>query len=236
MPRRTLSLFPNENEAIDFCVKDFYALARQAIVERGIFTVALSGGSTPKNLYKALASSPLATSIDWNRVCLFWSDERAVPPDDPESNWGMAMQFFSKPPLALAQKFRMEADADSLDAAAVRYEKQIMSSCPEQRLDLIYLGMGDDGHTASLFPNTAALQEKKRLVVANFIPEKGVWRMTLTFPCINNARHIVILVFGEKKAAVLQEVFNKPGVYPISEVGTNEVPALFVCDKAAAHL
>lgn len=227
----TVQLFDTEKEAIAFCVQHFYTTAQDAIAKRGCFAVALSGGSTPKALYNALLHSSLVTSIDWRKAFVFWGDERAVAPDDPESNWAMAMQFFGKEPLSFAKKFRMEADTKDLDHAARKYEEHL-ALCPDRRLDLVYLGMGDDGHVASLFPGTEALKETERLVVPNFVPAKGGWRMTFTYPCINRAREVLILVFGQKKSTTLHEVLKGAKErYPITRVARPE--ARIICDRAA---
>src|SRR5207253_1775325 len=131
--------------------------------------------------YEKLATLELAYQLDWSRVNIFWSDERAVPPDHPDSNYAMAMHYFGKEPLDLSKKFRMPADEADLQKAAADYERQIKKQCFGECLDLVLLGIGDDGHTASLFPKTEALHVEDKLVTANFVPAKNSHRMTLTF-------------------------------------------------------
>ena len=227
----------DEDSSIAFAAISFINSAALAIKERGSFSVALSGGSTPKKLYETILKSDRADQVDWSRVNIFWSDERAVPPDSEESNYGMAMHYFCKEPLDVSKKFRMPADEQDLDKAAVAYEAQIRKHCVGERFDLVLLGIGDDGHTASLFPNTKALQVEDKLVVANFVPEKNAYRMTLTFPCINDARKIIVLAFGKAKAKILKTVlFGKPDFekYPAQRVGQGKAATLYIIDREAA--
>lgn len=232
---RSLKVFANDDEAVRFCLDHFIQNATEALSKRGIFTVALSGGSTPKLFFDRLSSSEQAKALDWKHIVLFWSDERACPPDHPDSNYGMAMKILSHEPFSCAQAFRMQAEEDDRDNAAREYEALIKKYCPEGRLDIVYLGVGEDGHTASLFPHSPALDEKKRLVIVTFVEVKMSWRMTLTFPCINQARNIVVLALGAKKAPIIKHTFNdKEILYPIQRVGTEKTPALFICDREAA--
>ena len=192
--KRELLIAENEEMATIFAAVRFVGQASQAIKERGSFSVALSGGSTPKKLYEYLKHYPRAESeIDWSKVNFFWSDERAVPLDHPESNYRMAMSFFNKEPFDVARKFPMPAFEEDKEKAAKLYETQIKKFCNDGRFDLVLLGIGEDGHTASLFPGTEALHNEKDLVCSLFVPEKNSYRMTLTFTCINNARKINLL-------------------------------------------
>jgi 6-phosphogluconolactonase len=238
LERQNLVTFQSEEEAILWLVAKFYALAKETLSKQAHFTCALSGGSTPKKLYSSLLTSPLCNSIDWKRVLIFWSDERAVPPHHPDSNWAMAMQFFDIPPLSFSQKFRMEADANDIDLAAMRYEELIKTLCTDGKFDLILLGIGDDGHTASLFPDTDILQST-HLVEAAFVPAKNAWRMTLTFECINSARNIIVLAFGSSKASILRKVLipkeDEASYYPAQNIGTKQNLALFVIDSLSAR-
>jgi 6-phosphogluconolactonase len=228
--RRTLISLPNASSASEYCVRDFLKIAKET---KHPLTIALSGGSTPKGFYHALTTSQEAALLDWTRFTFFWSDERAFPPDHPESNFHMCMEFFKKEPFCRASFFRMPADEKDLEQAAASYEKLVLSSCFEGRFDIVYLGMGDDGHTASLFPDTAALDEQKRLVVANYVPAKKSWRMTFTFACINQARHIVVLVLGASKKEPLKKALQPQSTLPIWRVGTAKTPALFITDYDA---
>ncbi|GEM46419.1 6-phosphogluconolactonase [Deinococcus cellulosilyticus] len=200
----------------------FVDLYNQAVQDRGIFTVALSGGSTPVHLYKALAQ----TDLDWSRVRFYFSDERTVPADHKDSNYKTAKDnFFDGVGIQPEHVFRMEGELDPQEAAS-RYAAVL----PDQ-LDLCYLGMGDDGHTASLFPDTEALTASGR-VVANFVPKLNTWRITFTFEEINRSRNIHILATGANKKEVLLEVKNKSGKHPIEGV---ENPFWYV-DAAIAEL
>ncbi|MEX1012889.1 MAG: 6-phosphogluconolactonase [Waddliaceae bacterium] len=234
--RRNFVIFENTSQAIQFAADHFLGAANRAIKAKGAFYVALSGGSSPKAIFEQLLKHKEA--CDFTKVWLFWGDERAVPPDHPESNYKMAMETaFSTLPVPKEQIFRMQAEK-SIEKNALSYEKMIQKTIPDGSFDLLMLGMGEDGHTASLFPNTNALKRQDRLVVANFIPQKNQWRMTLTFPCINAAKEIVIYVFGKGKAKKLNEVFTtpfNPDEIPIQAVGTPDNPALFILDQGSGQ-
>jgi len=233
--RRRMWIGETGDQAINFALEHWIASAIDAIEKRGLFTVALSGGSTPNALFKRLKDHPDVKRIDWKKVFLFWSDERSVPPTSPDSNFGQAMssgmQGFGIPHL---QIFRMEADFH-IEENAKRYEEVITAHVPNCSFDLMMLGVGEDGHTASLFPETKALKESTRLVVANEVPQKKTWRMTMTYPLINKARSIAIYALGERKAPIIEELFKqKVDVYPVCRVGTAESPALWILDAPAA--
>ena len=215
---------PDREAAVTFAVAHFIETGRQAIEERGLFSVALSGGSTPKAIYSMLSQPDIAPLLDWSRVLLFFSDERAVPPDHEESNFRMAMSYLSKLPLNEDHIFRMQAEHD-IEVQAAAYEHLLKTKC-EGVLDLTMLGMGTDGHTASLFPETDALSADDRLVVPNYIPKLDAWRLTLTFPCINASRNIVLYVLGEEKREMMTEVFKDDGRFPVQRVGE----ALWITD------
>lgn len=191
----------------------FVAAARTAVAERGTFRVALSGGSTPKRVYPLLASAPHRDDVDWRRVDFFWGDERTVPPDHPESNFGAAYQMLlaQLPDVRPQRIHRMPAEAPDLDAAAAAHEAELRLTfgargATPPSFDLIWLGMGADGHVASLFPGTAALDETSRWVVANHVPALDAWRMTFTFPLIDAAREVIIVVTGADKADAVRAV------------------------------
>lgn len=240
--RHDLVIARDTEAAIAFAVEQFIEIAQEAIQRHGSFAVALSGGSTPKAIYEALALPENSSRIDWKRVMLFWSDERAVSKDSPESNYRMAMSAgFETLPIPPENIHRMEADNDIEESAKV-YDKLIGATVPQKKFDLVMLGMGDDGHTASLFPKTHGLHTNERLAIANYIPQKNTWRMTLTYDCINSAHNIVVYVLGKGKAAMLKSVIAvnshyDPDTYPIQRIGTPSNKALFVLDKdAAEHL
>lgn len=223
-------LIPGDAEAtVRFAAEQIIEIAGQAIRQRGAFTLALAGGSTPKAIYQLLTSSPYKEQLDWTKVHIFFGDERAVSPDHPNSNYKMAMDSgFSTLPIPANQIHRMVAEVN-IEENALAYEKIL----PKQ-LDLIMLGVGEDGHTASLFPETAALTEKTRLVLANFVPQKKEMRMTLTYPCINSAAHTIFYLIGPSKSKILLKVLGPSSTYPASLVGSKQRPALWVADLEAA--
>jgi 6-phosphogluconolactonase len=188
---------------------------RAAVEKRGVARIAISGGNTPKPVFALLASDELRDTVAWSRTQLFWVDERCVPPDAADSNYGMTRKaLLDKVALPEANVFRMEGELPPEEAAA-RYESAIRNSMRLEgaelpTFDLIALGMGDDGHTASLFPHTAGLHEFGRLVIANHVPQKDSWRITLTSPVINQARNVIFLIQGADKAAVLKRVLLGP--------------------------
>jgi 6-phosphogluconolactonase len=227
----------DKDETLQFCVDHFLFLAGEAIAQRDKFMVALSGGSTPNAVYKLLTSSPDSKYLDWEKVFLFWSDERNVPPTDNESNYKMAMDAgLSKLPIPKGNIFRMKAE-ESVEANAKHYEEEIKKLSPEGSFDLVMLGMGEDGHTASLFPKTHALHTSGQLVVGNFVPQKKTWRMTLTYSCIDAAKSVAIYVLGKSKAGMVRQVFKQPfnpDILPIQRIGTPSRKSLWILDEEAA--
>jgi 6-phosphogluconolactonase len=216
--------------------------ATRAVAERGRFTIALSGGSTPRNMYTLIAANA-ATSLPWDRMFFFFGDERHVPPDDPDSNYRMANEsLLAKIPVPPANVFRIPAENPDANAAAEMYEqtlRRFFGLAPGEfpRFDLILLGIGPDGHTASLFPETAALQEKTRLVVANWVEKLNTSRITLTLPVLNHARCVAFLVSGIDKAAALHEVLEGKAPaekYPSKLVQPSEGKLIWFVDRAAA--
>jgi len=191
-------------------------LSREAIRSSGRFTLVLSGGATPKRLYERLAEAEFSGKLDWGSIHIFWSDERCVPPDHPESNYGMAVRsLIDRVPLPPRNVHRIRGEMEPQQAATA-YEKELRTFFfPRYAkppgvpgFDLILLGMGEDGHTASLFPKAAALHEQKRWVLAVEKPES--WRVTLTPRVINAARDVLFLVAGSEKAGCLKEVLQGP--------------------------
>ncbi len=235
--RRTLILPGNHDETIKYAVEHWVKCANQAIQERGSFLVALSGGSTPKKIFQELSTN-YKKSVDWKKVYLFWSDERPVPPDTSESNYHMAMTEagLSTLPIPIHHIYRMVAELD-IEQNAAAYEAKIRELVKEAQFDLVMLGMGDDGHTASLFPNTDALKEREKLVIANYVTQKNCWRMTFTYTCINQARAICLYVLGASKAEILQKVLLSTldtTTYPSQNVGTQDHKATWIIDDAAS--
>ena len=231
--RRNFVVPGNHQETIQFAAEHWIHSAKRSIQQRGHFAVALSGGSTPKAIYQFLSKEK---DLEWDKVYLFWSDERGVPPDHPDSNYKMSMESglkdLSIPP---DQIFRMSAEKDP-ERNARDYEEKIRRVLGKGFFDLVMLGVGEDGHTASLFPNSPALSVEDRLVAAQFLPEKKSWRMTLTFPCINNSQKSVIYALGPQKASIVRTVLDAPIIssYPASRVGTSHHTALWVLDSDAA--
>jgi 6-phosphogluconolactonase len=224
---------------ISYCVEQFISVANQAIQDRGSFSVALSGGSTPKAVYEQLALPQNRKRVDWSKAMLFWSDERCVPSTSPESNYRMAMEAgMGSLGIPREQIFRMEAEGD-LELHAKAYEELIAKKLPTKAFDLMLLGVGEDGHTASLFPYTHGLHVEGRLAIANFLPHKDIWRMSLTFDCINSAHHISVYALGQNKAAMIAKIFNEeynPDVLPAQKIGTRSHKALWIMDQGASSL
>lgn len=238
--RHDIVVVGDQKQTLEYCVEHFINTANKAINDNNLFTVALSGGSTPKGIYQMLASPANKGRVDWNKVMLFWSDERTVGPDHPDNNYKMAMDAgFNQIGVPKENIFRMVGESD-LELNAQAYEKKIIEKVPGGSFDLIMLGMGDDGHTASLFPRTHGLQTSEKLVVVNFIPSLDVWRLTLTFECINKGKSVVFYVFGASKSDTLKKVLEGPFLpddYPAQKVGTPKHHSLWIVDKEAAkHL
>lgn len=222
------------DETIEYAINQIISIGKEAIDARNGFFLALSGGSTPKKIYEKLTSSPYKEKLDWNRVHLFFGDERSCPPDDNESNYKMAMDAgFAKVGIPPSQIHRMVAEKD-IEKNAEAYEALIRKRIPDEVFDLIMLGMGNDGHTASLFPGTTALTVLDKLVVANNVPQKATTRMSITYPLINKARNITFYCLGSGKKEILKKVFTDHDKrYPSSSVGTKHTPAFFLVDDQA---
>jgi 6-phosphogluconolactonase len=227
-------------------VEYFVEMAGEAVEAQGRAHIAISGGSTPKAAFELLAdpNQPWRQRMPWEMLDLYWVDERCVPPDDAESNYRMTREaLLDHVPLKPDQIHRIEGELEP-EAAAVRYEVELRSSfhldgAGSPRFDLVALGLGSDGHTASLFPHSQAIHETNRLVVANRVPQTGASRVTLTWPMINRARSVFFLVSGQEKASVLKEVLTGPHdperlpsqlIWPSSGILT------LILDKAAAAL
>jgi 6-phosphogluconolactonase len=225
-----------------FAAGVFQRAGADAVAARDVFRVAHSGGSTPKGLYSLLASDEmLRSAIAWDRAEFFWSDERHVPPDHPESNYRMAEEaLLSRVAVEPNRIHRVRAELPDPSVAAIVYEvdiRRVFDAYGEiPRFDLILLGLGADGHTASLFPRTEALAERSRLVAANHVPELGD-RITMTYPLLNAARLVMFVVAGAEKAAAVRAVL-KPDPetpdLPARLVRPDEGEVVWVLDSAAA--
>jgi 6-phosphogluconolactonase len=224
--------------------KHFAARVREVVAKRGRARIAISGGSTPKATFALLADpgQPYGKEIPWEKVELFWVDERTVGPEDPDSNYRMTReQLLSKVPLQPEHVHRIEGELDPEEAAA-RYESVIrrefrLEGAEVPRFDLLWLGMGDDGHTASLFPHTEALHQLGRIVCANHVPQKDTWRITLTAPVINEALEVIFLIGGDDKAEPLERVLYgeyDPEETPAQLIQPKNGSLLFLLDKKAA--
>ncbi|MBA3882235.1 MAG: 6-phosphogluconolactonase [Chthoniobacterales bacterium] len=211
--------------------------ARIALAERGEFRIALSGGNTPRPVYQELAR--IARDLPWERIFVTFGDERCVPPEDEQSNYRMARESLLVPaavPDRSVARLRGEIDPR---LAAQEYEAQLDVLATQKgeviyRHDLILLGLGEDGHTASLFPATAALEEQARRVVANFVPKLNAWRLTFTFPLIEQGRRICFLVNGEKHRELIEKVLQGDRAYPASRVRSTNGPVTWIIGEAAA--
>jgi len=243
--RRVVEVVPNADDLARVACEIIAAAASASIGRRRYFRIALSGGSTPQAVYRLLADDPYMDFSSWQ---IFWSDERCVPATSPESNYAMAkaalLDRLERPPALV---FRM-AGASDPDAAATAYERAVRELVPPNpaivtgqtpRFDLVLLGMGTDGHTASLFPGSAALDERERLVVANHVPQLATTRLTFTYPLINAARRVLILVSGEGKAATLRNVLTGAQDlqrFPVQGVQLQRGNLTWLTDQAAFTL
>ena len=252
-------ILPDPHALAEEAARRFVALAAEAVAQRGRFTVALAGGSTPAELYRLLALPPYREQVAWDRTLIFFGDERCVSPDHAWSNYGMArVALLDRVPLPSGNIYRMAgertpADAAADYAAALRRAFGLRGSA-RPRFDLVLLGLGDDGHTASLFPGTAALTERRRLVVMNEPPgcvQPAVARITLTYPTLNAARVVMFLVVGAGKAekvrailgdarssrperAMLAPCAAEPKDLPAGQVRPRQGQLIWLLDRAAA--
>lgn len=236
--RREAYISKNEEEALELCKEIVIEEIQKAILAKGQCSIAISGGKTPIPLFEMLTQPQASLLINWPLVNIFWVDERCVPPDNEMSNYGNALPYFSTPPLDQAKKHRLIGDKDPKKSFASNYEKLLVKTCPRGELDLVLLGIGDDGHTASLFSRTEALHEKNHLYVPNFIPQKNEWRMTITYPGIDLAKKVLVLCLGKGKAKILKEVFRTDNSFeeiPAWKIGSPKKPAIYILDKKSSY-
>jgi len=231
-------------EALALRAADAFAMVAQAAAAaRGRFAVALSGGDTPRALYRHLARQQFAQKVPWRRVHLYWGDERCVPPDDAASNYGSARDAFIRHvPVSADSVHRMRGEDDP-ETAALAYEAVLRDLAKLERpvsevpvFDLVLLGLGRDGHTASLFPHSPALDEEERFCVATAAPD-GASRLSVTLPVINSARRVMVLVSGVEKAGMVAEVFEGfrlPKAVPAQAIAPVKGQLLWLMDEAAA--
>jgi 6-phosphogluconolactonase len=235
-----IKILPSAEELFRAAAVEFVTRANGAIARSGRFSVALSGGSTPRSLYSLLASGAVP-GVPWEKICFFWGDERHVPPDHPDSNYRMVNEaMLSKVPVPAENIFRIPAENPNAAYAASAYEDTLRTFFGVRtgdfpRFDLILLGMGPDGHTASLFPGSPALEETQRVFVANRVTKLKTERFTLTFPALNNARHVMFLVSGPDKASIVHEVLENPAAnLPSQGVHPTSGSLLWMLDQSAA--
>jgi 6-phosphogluconolactonase len=195
------------NSLIEAATVQFIATARAAIAKRGVFYVALAGGSTPKGLYQKLATAPYSGQIDWSRVHLFFGDERCVPATHDDSNYKMAAQaMIDHIAIPAENVHRMETEAGDANEVAKRYAATMEHVLKGQPLDLVLLGLGPDGHIASLFPDTDALTVADTLTTSLYVEKFSSWRVTMTYPVINSARQVIVFIAGKAKADIVRDI------------------------------
>lgn len=239
-----LRLCENSEEVAMAAADLFIERCARAIAGHGRFRVALSGGSTPKHTYELLAGPALSSRVDWQRTDIFWGDERNVSGDDPQSNYRMTREaLLDHVPVPPPNVHRVRTETESPSAAAKAYEDEIRGvfgiSTGFPSFDLVLLGLGANGHTASLFPYSPALNEDERLVVADFVEEVKMWRITMTVPLINAAQTIAFLISGADKAQVLSEVLAGPKDrqrLPAQLIEPGKGNLLWIVDRPAARL
>jgi 6-phosphogluconolactonase len=245
-PNREIRILADANSIAQTAAAEFLAAVRDAESAKDSFTVALAGGSTPKALYELLASDPLLQAkVPWSKIQFFFGDERHVPPDNADSNFRMANEaMFSKAPVDPKQIHRIRAEKPDAAQAAEEYEQELRTSFKLRagqlpRFDLVLLGMGPEGHTASLFPGTKALKEDRRLTVSNWVGKLYTDRITLTPPVLNNAAQVIFMVHGKEKAPALKAVLEgpyEPDQLPAQIIKPKEGKVLWLLDPTAAGM
>jgi 6-phosphogluconolactonase len=238
----TYYVLPNSDALARAMAEQLLEAAQAAAAARGVARIAISGGNTPKRTFEMLAGESQFSKFPWDKTDLFWVDERCVPPDDKDSNYRMTrLAMLDKVPLAANRVFRMEGELNPAEAAA-RYESTIrnrfrLEGAELPTFDLIALGMGPDGHTASLFPHTEGLHELTRIVIPNHVLQKETWRVTLTSPVINQGRKVIFLIGGADKTEVLSQVLSNtydPETWPSQLIQPKSGELLMLLDQAAA--
>lgn len=240
LPRARVRVYADARETARAAAEGFAARAREAVAERGRFAAVLAGGSTPRAAYVLLAEEPLRDSVPWEGVHLFWGDERCVPPAHPRSNFGMARGvLLSRVPLPAENVHRVRGELGA-ERAAEEYREEVRrffgGGAP--RWDLVHLGVGEDAHTASLFPFSPALREREHAVVRALHPRTGEWRVTLTLPALGAARRVEILAVGKGKARVARSAICgalDPFRLPVQLVRPREGVPVWLLDRDAAE-
>jgi 6-phosphogluconolactonase len=242
--RTQLHIVANAEELSRAAAEAIVRLAKGAVRARGSFAVALAGGSTPRSIYALLASEVWHAQLPWEKMHLFWGDERHVPPNQADSNYRMVHEaMLAHVPVPVENVHRIKAEDPNASQAAEEYEQTLrdffhLAAGRFPRFDLVLLGMGSDGHTASLFPGTDALRERERLVVANWVEKFNSYRITLTAPTLNNSACVIFLVSGEEKAETLQAVWQgseQPERFPVQLIRPTDGRLLWIVDRAAVR-
>ncbi len=243
-----LEVYANASALCEAAANRFMDLAEDAITDQGEFHIALAGGSTPRMLYSLLALSPYKEKIKWQNVHFYFGDERCVAPDHDDSNFKMASEsLLSHITIPEANIHRIPAELDNHDIAAQQYAETLAHHIPctyeLPMFDLILLGIGPDGHIASLFPGTSALEEADRLTTAVYVEKFDSWRISLTYPVINNASHIIVFASGEGKAEILRSVLGdgasnsaESPLFPVQRIQPRADMTWFVDADAAKHI
>ena len=229
-------------DALNHAVAEqFVRLTAEAIAARGRCAVALSGGSTPRSVYQLLAAPAFRGRVRWSDIHFFWGDERHVPPDHPDSNYRMAVEaMLSNVPVPPANVHRIRSEVPDAETAAREYDGKIrecVEGTPVPRFDVVHLGLGTDGHTASLFPGSAALEERERVCVANWVTTLNAYRITMTLPILNAARAVVFIAAGAGKSSIVQRVLREPAELsplPAQLVRPSDGELWWMLDQAAA--
>jgi 6-phosphogluconolactonase len=239
MAEPTIEVVPDADAIAQACARRIMLMADGVIAAGGRFSLALSGGSTPKTLYKLLATPAYSKRIDWKKWDIYFGDERCVPPVHPDSNYRMAREsLLDYVPIAAEHVYRMMGEIEP-QAAAKEYGQMLKENFGDGGLNVVLLGMGDDGHTASLFPQTAALDETNHRCVANYVEKLGMWRITLTAPFINRAKLVLVMVSGAAKARRVDEVLQgprDPRNLPIQMIQPVDGEMAWVMDAGAAGM
>jgi 6-phosphogluconolactonase len=239
--RPRVDIYPSTADLESAAERELLRVVSLAILDRGVCTIALSGGETPRGLYRRLGALPRGEAPDWSRIHLCFGDERMVPPADPESNYGMVRhEIICRVPLPAGNVHRIRGERPP-DIAAGEYAADLgrALSLSGGRFDLMLLGLGDDGHTASLFPGTDVLGEREKSVRAVFVQRLSAWRVTLTLPVINGARNVLFLVSGSEKQDIVRRVLASPGpasAIPATLVNPSDSPVHWMLDSGAGAL
>ena len=242
---RTIKLFPDISAIAQDAARIFLNAAQQAVKERGVFRVAMAGGSTPKTLYALLVAEPFRAQLPFDKMQLFFGDDRHVPPDHPDSNYRMVSEnFVSKTPIKPEQVFRMKTELQDTEKAALEYEQILKTQFALKagelpRFDLMMLGMGNEGHTLSLFPATTALRDNGRLVVRTWVGKLYTERITCTAPVANNSAAVLFMITGADKAPALKAVLEgpyEPDQLPAQYIKPVNGKLIFLIDSAAGGM